>query len=222
MKLALLSSPTSSNGIDAIKQILAVQKKKVCKLAYIASGPEPDRQYFRQTQALYEELGAQMSLFVELESEFDDDILPELFGCDVIHLAGGDTFRFLKGLKRRGLLPKLRQYLEAGGALVGVSAGAMIMTPSIESAFLCGDSNDVELKDLSALELVPFHFMPHLPSELSTPVDFIAELQCKDVEFDEALFESLYLCQDNSALVLIDGELEELGSPLLWTSCVEC
>lgn len=222
MKLALLSDPSSVNGLQAIKQVLAAQHKAVVKVGYIASGPEPDRYYFRQTQGLYQKLGACLDCYLELESEFDEQSLAGLLNCDLIHLAGGDTFRFLKGLQSRGLLPQLQRYAEMGGAIVGVSAGAMIMTPSIESAFLCGDSNIVGLESLSALGLAPFHFMPHLPANINTPVDFISVLRERGVEFDETLFEQLYLCQDNGALTLIDGQIEAFGEPLLWSTCVEC
>jgi dipeptidase E len=222
MKLALLSDPSSVNGLQAIKQVLAAQQKAVAKVGYIASGPEPDRHYFRQTQVLYNNLSARLECYLELETEFDEGALVELLSCDVIHLAGGDTFRFLKGLQHRGLISHLQEYARTGGALIGVSAGAMIMTPSIESAVLCGDSNDVGLETLSALSLVPFHFMPHLPVRHITPVDFISELREKGVEFNETLYEQLYLCRDNAAVILVDGQIEELGELLLWTSCVEC
>jgi len=220
MQLALLSDPSSANGIKAIQQILAAQKKGFCKIGYIASEPEPDRDYFRQTQALYHKLGAQLDDFLELEAGFDEKVFVELLSCDVIHLAGGDTFRFLNGLTQRGCLPRLREYASQGGGVIGVSAGAMIMTPSIESAMLCGDRNDVGLKSLFSLSLTEFHFMPHLPSGFNTPVDFITALRKKGTKFDDRSFERLYLCQDNAALTLIDGDINELGAPLLWTRCV--
>ena len=221
MKLALLSDPSSVNGLQAIKLVLNAQQKAVAKVGYIASGPEPDRHYFRQTQVLYKNLGTRLACYLELETGFDEESLVELFSCDVIHLAGGDTFRFLKGLHHRRLIPRLREYARAGGALIGVSAGAMIMTPSIESAPLCGDSNDVGLDNLLALSLTPFHFMPHLPAGFTTPVDFIAYLHKRGVAFDDSLFEYLYLCQDTAAITVIDGKVDEIGEPLLWTCCIE-
>ncbi|MEC4724342.1 peptidase E [Shewanella sp. D64] len=222
MKLALLSDPSSTNGINAIKQVLAALQKRAVKVGYIASEPEPDRHYFRQTQVLYKNLGARLEHYLELETGFDETAFVEQLCCDVIHLAGGDTFRFLKGLQHRGLIPRLRENVMAGGALIGVSAGAMIMTPSIESAPLCGDSNGVGLDNLSALGVTPFHFMPHLSADINTPVDFISTLTERNIEFDDTLLEQLYLCQDNAAVTLIDGVIDELGGPLLWTHCIEC
>ncbi len=37
----------------------------------------------------------------------------------------------------------------------------MLLTPNIESAYICGDENFVGLTDLSSLNLVPFMFEPH-------------------------------------------------------------
>jgi peptidase E len=78
-----------------------------------------------------------------------------------INLSGGNTFRFLKSIKERGAESRLVEYARNGGILIGVSAGAMILTPSIESAFICGDVNTVGLSDLEGLELVSFFFDPH-------------------------------------------------------------
>ena len=45
--------------------------------------------------------------------------------------------------------------------LIGVSAGAIMMTPEISSSRLCGDRRVRGLDDLSALALVDFDFAPH-------------------------------------------------------------
>ncbi|WP_299807647.1 Type 1 glutamine amidotransferase-like domain-containing protein [uncultured Shewanella sp.] len=217
MKLALLSDPNTANAKMALKTLLATLTKPSSstglqaitpiKVGYIASQPDPQREYFQQTKILYQSFGAELSVYLELEADFSQTALEQLLSCDAIHLSGGDTYRFLKALKSRKLQPVLRQYAINGGALIGVSAGAMIMTPSIASAPLCGDTNNCELEDLSALNLVDFLFAPHIALHVSQE-----HSQSGSFEQQLATFtQKICLCPDDAALLCIGAELKQLG-----------
>ena len=212
MKLALLSDPNSENAHKAIESVLNAiitsktsNKGAAVKIGYIASQPDPTREYYQQTQQLYKRLNAELSVYLELESEFSQSSLEALLACDAIHLSGGDTFRFLAALKQRALLPVLRQFVANGGGLIGVSAGAMIMTPNISSAVLCGDNNHCDLTDLTALNLVDFLFAPHISDDLFAQVDFKHQLL--------TFRQPLCLCADNAALSIINNQLLQHGQP---------
>lgn len=212
MKLAFLSDPNSENAHKAIKSILneiittdAENNGGTIKIGYIASQPDPTREYYQQTQLLYKRLGADLSVYLELESGFLQSSLMALLECDAIHLSGGDTFRFLAALKQKGLLTLLRQFVVNGGAVIGVSAGAMIMTPNISSAVLCGDSNHCDLTDLTALNLVDFLFAPHISAQLLQQGDFKQQVS--------SFSQQLCLCADNEALAVIDNRVLSYGQP---------
>ncbi|ABV86924.1 Type 1 glutamine amidotransferase-like domain-containing protein [Shewanella pealeana] len=211
MKLALLSDPNTENGQAAINALLqslvSIKSQSPLKVGYIASQPDPQREYFQQTKMLYKTCGAELSVYLELEAGFSQHALDQLLDCDAIQLSGGDTYRFLKALKSRKLLPVLRQYAINGGALVGVSAGAMIMTPSIASASLCGDINNCELEDLNALNLVDFLFAPHIELHVSQEQPLSEPFQQQLARFSQ----QICLCPDDAALLSIDKELKQLG-----------
>ncbi|MDR8524253.1 Type 1 glutamine amidotransferase-like domain-containing protein [Shewanella fidelis] len=209
MKLALLSNPCSHNAQTAISQLLSSFKQQPnsqLNVGYIASEPDPQRQYYSQTQMMYQAHNAQLSVYLELESGFCETSLNALLKCDAIHLSGGDTFRFLKALKQHKLLPVLRQYCVNGGGLIGVSAGAMIITPSIASAPLCGDSNDCQLDDLTGLNLVDFMFVPHATDKQLKQVE-----QPKQAKFAHPIC----FCPDDSALLSLSDQLKVFGH-LVW------
>ncbi|ABV37106.1 peptidase S51, dipeptidase E [Shewanella sediminis HAW-EB3] len=227
MKLALVSDHSSVNGMATIRCVLNALSSDMTRVAYIASQPDPDRIYYRATQAIYRELGADLSNHVELESDFDESAVASMFGFDAIHLSGGDTFRFLKWLKKRDLLTSLQAYLNDGGAIIGVSAGAMIMTPSIESARLCGDTNDVDLQDLSSLSLVPFQFVPHVDGDIKDASMLLNQLM--DEHSDAVrpntmpwtvalrnLVNEYYLCPDDAGIAVIDDKIIEFGQPVIY------
>jgi dipeptidase E len=62
------------------------------------------------------------------------------------------------------MLPLLKKFIQDGGILTGLSAGAIMMTETIEMAgyppFDC-DENEDNLKNLKSLNLVDFYFFPH-------------------------------------------------------------
>jgi dipeptidase E len=99
-----------------------------------------------------------------VDERLDATTVKRAFESDVIYLAGGNTFYFLLHLRQSGLISKLKQFAKSGGVLAGLSAGALIMTPSIGLAGYPAweaDENDVGLRDLRALGLVGFEFFPH-------------------------------------------------------------
>ncbi|WP_257985413.1 Type 1 glutamine amidotransferase-like domain-containing protein [Shewanella sp. GutCb] len=207
INLALISQPTAANAQLAISKLLSILKTTTPKIGYIASAPDPQREYFRQTQQIYSALNAEMDVYLELESEFSQQALDALLTCDLIHLSGGDTQRFLLAIKQRQLIAPLTKFAMNGGAIVGVSAGAMLLTPSIDSAVLCGDHITASPEALSALNLVPFQFVPHFETTQLSDDSFNQQLN--------SLNQSVYLCGDNDALLLTGNKLTLYGSPQL-------
>lgn len=90
---------------------------------------------------------------------------PALAGSDLVLVGGGNTFRLLAELRRRGWLAPLRAAALRGMPFVGWSAGANLACPTIRT------TNDMPIVDpggLDALGLVAFqvnaHFTDALPA----------------------------------------------------------
>lgn len=130
-------------------------------IGYLPSSLDPQRAWFHAREAYYARFGARLT-FYGVEEDFDPGRLEALFASDAIHLTGGNTFQFLYWLRKRELLGRLRSYAEGGGVLIGVSAGAILMTPDVSSSALCGDAPYPGLDNYSGLGLVDFAVVPHL------------------------------------------------------------
>jgi dipeptidase E len=129
-----------------------------------------------------------------------------LFSGDAIFLGGGNTFYFLHHLRTRRLLPRLRAFARRGGLLMGLSAGSIILTPTINLAAvpaLDADDNDIGLRRLGALGLVPFEFSPHY--EPSAEVD--SELRA----YSSNLKHPVYAAEDGAGLVVKNGKIKIVG-----------
>lgn len=79
---------------------------------------------------------------------------------DAIMVGGGNTFLLLQRLRAFGLLGQIRRAVRSGLPYVGASAGSNIAGPNIRTT---NDWNVVGLRNLTALELVPWNINPHYP-----------------------------------------------------------
>lgn len=100
---------------------------------------------------------------LDFKGKKEEQLRQALLGKDVIFVNGGNAFYLLQQVKKSGFDKILPGLLEKGVLYVGVSAGSYIACPNIEhAAWKHGDRNDnVRLKDLTALNLVPFYITAH-------------------------------------------------------------
>jgi dipeptidase E len=159
-RLVLYSEQRSplSDAVDA--RLLDWLPEARGAIGYLPSAPDRDRYWFAACERHYARYGISLE-YLGLEDEFDAARLGDLSRFDALHLSGGNTFRFLYWLRARGLVAELRRYVAHGGVLVGVSAGAILMTRDIASAALCGDAPYPPLTDDAGLGLVDFGIVPH-------------------------------------------------------------
>lgn len=169
------------------------------RIGYLPSSPDPERSWFQAQSAYYTRLGFSLSYF-GLEEEFDPSHLGDLLACHAIHMTGGNTFQFLYWLRERGMLPVLQDYSAAGGVLIGVSAGAILMTPEIGTSLLCGDVPYRGIDGGPALNLVDFAFAPHFDGSR------------EDVKkFSHTFPGPVYAVKDGGGIIVEGDQIEAIG-----------
>jgi len=198
VKLALYSDqiPPLTDPIDARVRAWLPEGARI---GYIPSSPDHERFWFAGLQEYYRRYGFSLTFF-GLEDEFDESLLGELLTCDAIHLTGGNTYCFLYWLRARGMIEPLRQYALNGGVLIGVSAGAILMTPDIRTSSLCGDTLYPGLEDYTGLSLVNFAIVPHYNG---SPV-----AEAALTEFSKGFNGHVYAVPDGGAVIVDGDEIE--------------
>jgi dipeptidase E len=139
-------------------------------------------------------------LHFPVDQPFDKTLFREVMQADVIHLGGGNTFHFLKWLRKTKMLESLRDYVYRGGILTGLSAGAIMMSRDITTAGFPSfdrDDNHDNLKNLAAMGLVEFDFFPHYRNSPRYDAEFR--------KLSKRTRRSLYCCPDGAGIVM-DGE----------------
>jgi dipeptidase E len=148
------------------------------RIGYIPSASDSTRRYFDRKREYYAQYGIRDFVYFDLNKEHRPELLPELLACQAIHLSGGDPFQFNDAIRKRGFGSVLRKYHEGGGILLGISAGGIVLTPSIEISHLFYRSRT---KKPEAAGLLSFHFLPHFNrrvASLEQLKEFSARLGC--------------------------------------------
>ena len=119
----------------------------------------------------------------------------EVKDFDVIYVCGGNTFYLLKKVRETSFDKVIIEFAKTDKLYLGVSAGSILVCPNIDIANPF-DENDVNLTDLTGLNLTDVIVSPHYCEEEKQIIeDFKKKSQYKVVPLT-----------DNQALLVIDGE----------------
>ena len=134
---------------------------------------------------------------------------PSMEGADVLFFEGGCCYHLMRWLEKSGLKELLPDLL-ANKVYVGASAGSMVAGPRLllhlskrvyEQERLVDEKENVE-----GLNLVDFYFLPHLNTE-GFPGMVSESLKASVSAVDKPL----YAIDDNSALKIVDREIEVIS-----------
>jgi len=142
---------------------------------------------------------------VDISALPQDIWLPKLEKADVLFFSGGNTFHLMRWLKESGLAELLPDLLKTR-VYAGISAGSMVPNPSLlatpddKRAYY---KDNFGYSDEEALHFVDFYIYPHFnaPGKVLARKEHLAKLA-------KELGQTLYALDDQSALKVIDGNVE--------------
>ena len=184
---------------------------KNIRITYIPSEAAASRPWFQDFRKEHRRFGIKKVLWFAVDEPFARSAQKDALRSEVIFLSGGNTFYFLKQLRKAGMVTLLRDFVRKGGVLTGLSAGSIIMTPSIELAGLVkgeADLNEAELRNLKGLCLTPFEVYPHYTSSRRS----VAVLKRRS----RTAREPIYTIQDGSGIIVRDTSVEFTGTITCW------
>lgn len=206
MKLIFYSGGHDFENILIDKNLLELSKKESPQITYIPSCSYLCEQDFKEFVAQYSRFNIHNIINFPIDVPYTDILKAEVLKSDIIHLSGGNTYYFLKYLRKSGMLKELKTFVKNGGILTGLSAGAIIMTKSIETAGFPSfdkDDNDENLTNLKGMGLVNFNFFPHYKNSKRYDNEI--------VKYSRLLDSPIYACPDGSGIIVDDNELTFIG-----------
>lgn len=166
------------------------------KLTYVPSCSMDGLSDYRDFVRCFKKMGVKKMAYLPLDKKkFEGHSFLE--SSNIIFFSGGNTYYFLKHLRQAKVKKSLDTFLENGGVLMGLSAGAILLTPSIVTAgfpsFDC-DENEDNIKNLTSLGLTNFYFFPHFKNSQRYRDELVSQSKRLDLP--------LVACPDESGVVI--------------------
>lgn len=212
MKLVFYSGGDEKENRQLDKGFIDLLGKKNPVVAFIPSSSYLSDQEFKVFVKHYSKFKISRFIHFPVDVPFDRVMFQEVMRSDAIHLGGGNTFYFLNSLRKAKLLKELKNFVNRGGVLTGLSAGAIMMTENIDLAGypeFDRDENNVNIKNLSALNLVDFAFFPHFRN--SARYDKVFK------DYTKKNSKTIYACPDGSGIIINDSEMRFIGKCYAFT-----
>lgn len=195
-KLLLTSTGFANQNIT--NQFLQIIDKPVSQIKIIfvptASRSKKELKYVNESKKELLDLGIAQNNIKTLDLDRPVSF-QEVDGFDVIYVCGGNTFYLLKKVRETGFDKVIIEFAKTDKLYFGVSAGSILVCPNIDIASPF-DENDVNLTDLTGLNLTDIIVSPHYKDEEKTIID----------DFKKKSQYEVVPLTDDQALLVLDGE----------------
>lgn len=214
MKLLLTSGGITNDELaDELAQLTGKRFDEL-KIGFIPNAafgdPSEDKGWLIDDMSRLRVRGAAVAI-LSIADLTVEEIAEQLAPVDVVFVGGGQTFYLSWLMQQKGLFELLPKLLETK-VYAGISAGSMIMTPSLRSvsfAIRQPEISEDELEKLGpsgrssakTLDFVPFLLRPHM-NDSAKFADITLEMMQKVVEVTGL---ELYALDDNCA-ISVDGD----------------
>ena len=191
--MPILITSTGLSLPKAQKEFSSILKSAPKKSALIITTAAKNKSRNKYSILAKEQLSSQgirRIAFFDLEKNKNID----LSDFDIVYVCGGNTFKLMKYVNDSNFNDSLRKFLKRGGLYIGVSAGSIILGPSIEIAGhgKDGDKNTVNIKNLDGMNILPYSIYPHFKASK------VAELKRF---YNKAKYEIIPLSDDNAIYI---------------------
>jgi dipeptidase E len=199
-KLILHSDQSvDSTGARDAELLRSLSGKKNPKIVYLGSTSNARRKVFDDCKKYYEKIGLPDVQLFEPEQANSDEKSIAFKNTDVVHLSGGEVIPFADRLRATGCDHLLKDFVQRGGVVVGVSAGAMILGRTFKTSAIFKENGF-----FIGLGLYDFEIIPHA-SEMFPRNDAVKI-------FAEKNNVNIYTLNDGDILVIHGKKIKTLGN----------
>ncbi len=208
MKLLLTSNGLSNQSIaNALFDLVGKSAAEtfITFIPTVMNVGSGDKEWFIDDLCNIKKQGPKNIDIVDISALPKDIWLPRIEAADVLFFSGGNSFHLMRWINESGLAELLPGLLKTR-VWAGISAGSMVTNPTLALS-----SKDKKIyyeekfgyKSEKALGFVDFYTRPHFnsPDFPQATKDYLEEI-AKDIP------DTIYALDDNSALKVVDGNVE--------------
>ena len=164
MNIWLFSSGDGDDNEHADEELVSEFDTDRPLLTFIPSSADDYEDYYDEFIDRFQRHAYCKFRLMDVDLTFSKRQLKQTLESDLIYLSGGNTYYFLKHIRESGFDHELREFIARGGILAGHSAGAIVLSPNINTAGFPEedrDDNDVGLVNMKAMNIFDFEVFPH-------------------------------------------------------------
>lgn len=150
-------------NVASLFKTFADQNQFEKKVLFIptAGNVEEYTAYIDESRAVFADLQFEVEV-LDIAEAREDVVREKISQTPCLYISGGNTFYLLQELKKKNLLPLIRERIHQGMVYLGESAGAIIASRDIFYNHIMDDKNLApSLTEYSALSMVDFFVLPH-------------------------------------------------------------
>lgn len=192
---------TKEIDIEAVK----MTEKEKPNFLFIGLASTFSDSYYDTMKKIYKNLGCNCAYLKKKNIINNPQIVKDkIKEADLIYISGGDTIKLVNEVKEYGIDILLREAYENGTVLLGISAGAILLSNGgfSDSLILRGESNEYTF--VEGLHFINLEISPHYKSNIkkdSSLKDYIKKTK------------KVFVCLENcTALKIIDNTYQVIKS----------
>ena len=189
--------PVETTSID--KEILRLTNKKNAKLIFIPTASNDSRKYFDIVKNHFLKIGfASISVLYLLDKDLTKTQIKEaILSHDAIYVGGGNTLRMMSVWRKLEVDTLLKQALDKGVVLSGISAGSICWFSQGSSDSRSSASDVNKLMSVTGLGFIEAYLCPHYDVEPHRQSDVKIKLRRSA---------KVAICLDNCVAIEVIGD----------------
>lgn len=187
------------------REIVSMTEKTHPTFLFIGLASSYADSYYDTMKKIYRELGCECVYLKKNNLIHNPDLVKsKILQADIIYIGGGDTIKLLDSVFKYHLDELLREAYTSGTVMVGLSAGAILLSKEgfSDSRILRGEGEHYEF--IKGLGLVDISICPHFHSSKEKDLEFQMELKQNN--------RHVYGLEDGTALKIVDSSISIIPS----------
>lgn len=192
---------TSYETKEIDEEIVKMSERNNPNFLFVGLASPFSDSYYDVIKNIYKDLGCTCGTLRKrnIINNFDNAV-SKIKNADIIYFGGGDTLKLIEDLKEYKLESYIKEALDRGIVLAGISAGAIMLCNEgySDSLIIRGESDKYDF--IKGLGFVPINFSPHHSGDKR--IEMANEVEDRIV----------YGLENNVALKIIDNNYEVIKS----------
>ena len=188
------------------KKIVSLVKKEKPVFLFIGLASTHSDSYYDLIKKIYQNLGCE-TIYLKRKNIINNPniVTDKINRADIIYIGGGDTVKLIEDIKEYQLENQLKKAYNKGCILVGISAGAILLSKEgySDSYILRGESNQYQF--IKGLNFVNICYCPHFEIDSKKEIELIKDL--KNTK------RKVFALENKTAILIEDNKIKMIKSP---------